>query len=344
MRMFVSSAISLAFLTPLASASTLIKADDFDCVSEVIPSSGLPSGMVTDRLETGVFVKTCEGDYRAVRLQNNEVSLVETNARIPSRALHGQIDGLNDSEISSSKSIKGAWLTGPTKRYRHDILGDEIEGSGLAVIDQNGKKYHYQLDANSVFEDRKVRIVDLDKDGTDELIVVRSYLNKGGSMAVFGIRGNALVLLDETKAIGIPNRWLNPAIVADVDGDDELEIAYVETPHIGGILYVLSLRKGKLVNKYQSMYTSNHGIGSRIQELAAAIDWNGDGVVEIAVPDLSRTAMKIISYAKRKPEELASVELGGRILSAMVAADLDRDNKPELYFALADGRFRVLKP
>ncbi len=304
----------------------------------------MPNGIVTDRLESGVFVKTCEGEYASVRLQNGEVTLIETKDRVPSRQLKAKKTDLIDSEISSSKTIQAAWLTGSTNRYSHGILGDEIEASGLAVIDRAGKRYSLELDKNSVFEDRKVRIADLDKDGQEELIVVRSYLDSGAALSVYGIRNNKLILIAEIPSIGTSNRWLNPAIVADVDNDGELEIAYVETPHIGGILHVLALRKNKLVYKYRSTSTSNHGIGSRVQELAAAVDWNGDGVIDIAVPNANRLKMKIFSYAKDKAQELETIDLGNKILSAVVASDLNRDKKPELVFALFNGELIVLMP
>lgn len=331
-------------LSQVTYAYQLIQADEFDCVQEVIPASGLPAGIVTDALEKSVFVKTCEGDYAAVSLVNNEISLKETSAKIPSRQLKNQKHGLLDSEVSSSKTIKAAWLTGSTQRYRHGILGDETEASGLAVIDRKGKRYDLKLDKNSVFEDRKVRIADLDKDGKEELIVVRSYLKSGAALAVYGIRNGKLMLIAETPSIGISNRWLNPAVIADIDNDGKLEIAYVETPHIGGILHVLNLNNDKLVYKYKSFQTSNHGIGSRVQELASAVDWDADGVPDIVIPNANRSVMKVFSYANRKPKELASIDLGGAILTAMVAADLDKDNKPEIYFALRDGRFLALKP
>jgi len=328
--------------TNTALSSTLLKADA--CVGEVIPASGLPKGIVTDYLETGVFVKTCDGIFSSVRIQGNNVSLVEVKSKVPSRLLTTEKTALKDSEVSSSKTIKAAWLTGSTDRYRHGILGDDIEASGLAVIDNSGKRYNLELDHDSVFEDRKVRIVDLDNDGQEELIVVRSYVNSGGALAVYGIRNNKLIQLAETPSIGLRNRWLNPAVVADIDNDGELEISYVETPHIGGTLHVLALRNNQLIYKYKSKPTSNHGIGSRIQEMSAAVDWNNDGFVDIAVPNARRTGIKIFSYAKGEAQEIANIELGDEIRTAIVASDLNKDKKPELVLGLFNGELLVLTP
>ncbi len=46
-----------------------------------------------------------------------------------------KINGLPDGIITrGNKNIREAWLTGPTRRYSHGILGDAIEAAGLSVI------------------------------------------------------------------------------------------------------------------------------------------------------------------------------------------------------------------
>ena len=170
--------VLMAFgLSANAYSYTFAKVDESVCVKALYPASGLPQGIVTDHLESGVFAQRCDGNYASVRLQNNQASLIATNNKVPSRLLTTEKTALKDSEVSSSKTIKAAWLTGSTDRYQHGILGDAIEASGLAVIDRSGKRYSLELDGKSVFEDRKVRIADLDQDGHEELIVVRAYLN-----------------------------------------------------------------------------------------------------------------------------------------------------------------------
>ena len=107
----------------------------------------------------------------------------------------------------------------------------------------------------------------------------------------------------------------------------------------------MALRNNKLEYKYKSRRTSNHAIGSRVQELAAAIDWNNDGVADIVVPDAGRQGLKVFSYAKRgKPELLETISLSENIVTAMVATDMNKDNKPELVFGLASGKLMVLNP
>jgi hypothetical protein len=43
------------------------------------------------------------------------------------------------SSATGKNDIAQAWLTRPTKRYDHAILGDAIEAGGLAVKTRDGK-------------------------------------------------------------------------------------------------------------------------------------------------------------------------------------------------------------
>ena len=70
--------------------------------------------------------------------------------------------------IMGNNDIAEAWLTRPTDRYAHDILGDAVEAGGLAVTTRDGKTLELVLPKQFVFEDRQARIHDLDDDGRDE--------------------------------------------------------------------------------------------------------------------------------------------------------------------------------
>ena len=108
------------------------------------------------------------------------------------------------------------------------------------------------LGPNSVFVDRLARLAEVDGDGRDEVIVVRSYLDAGAALAVYEVRGGALRRMAEAPAIGRPSRWLNPVGLADFDGDGVPELAAVITPHIGGILKTYSVEGDVLVEEVGS--------------------------------------------------------------------------------------------
>ena len=89
--------------------------------------------------------------------------------------------------------IKAAWYAGPTLRYRHGILGDSIEAEALVVELDNGRRLVLVLPQNEVFEDRYPRLVDLDGDGTTEIITLRASSRGGGSVTVYGVVGGGIV-------------------------------------------------------------------------------------------------------------------------------------------------------
>lgn len=245
-------------------------------------------------------------------------------------------DMLPDGVVAAGQhDVAFAWLTGPTERYRHGVLGDAIEASGLAVEMADGRRLAFELDAGSVFEDRYPRLYDLDGDGHDEILVVRSYLDRGAALAMLGVEDSRLTLKAETPAIGTANRWLNPVGAADFDGDGATEIALVRTPHIGGTLVLYRWRDGRLTEAHRAEGFSNHAIGTRELGLSAVIEANGDGVPDLAVPGADRRTLRIVTFADGRFRELASVTHTAPIASAIVPCDDDGGRR--LTYTLADG-------
>ncbi|MDX1606214.1 MAG: VCBS repeat-containing protein [Candidatus Competibacterales bacterium] len=198
------------------------------------------------------------------------------------------IDRLPHSRTGAGQhDIVRAWLVAPTDRYAHGVLGDRLEAAGLEVQLRDGQHLRRELDSD-VFEDLLPRVQDLDGDGRDEIILVRSNARLGARLSVWGVRGGLLVELARGPAIGQGRRWLNPVGAADLDGDGRTEIAYVQTPHIGGVLRILEYREGPMPEEYRAEGFSNHRIGSTdLSGLHAIDDHDGDGRPDLRIRDTS---------------------------------------------------------
>ena len=250
------------------------------------------------------------------------------------------LEGLLPQSASASGEgmIRQAWLADATDRYRHGVLGDRLEAATLRVRLGDGTKLDLQAGGNAVFEDLFPRLADLDGAEPDEIVVVKSYLDRGAALAVVGLRGGKLEILDETPPIGRPNRWLNPVGVADFDGDGRVEIAYVETPHIGGRLMIWEWRAGRLEREHAETGFSNHAIGSTELRLSAIADMDGDGLVDLAVPNRYRDRLRLISLAAGRFDELADIPLDGAVATAIAPVG------DHLILGLEDGRLIAIRP
>lgn len=223
-------------------------------------------------------------------------------------------DLLPDSKVArGSGLITSAWLGQPVRRYGHGVLGDRIEAGTLYARLANGRTIGHRLDSRSVFEDLTVRLADLNGNGQDELIVVQSNLEKGSALAVFGLRAGRLQAIARTPWIGTRNRWLNPAGIADYNGDGVPEIALVRTPHIGGTLQFWQLSGGELVAQGEQYGFSNHRIGSRTQDLSVTLDWDGDGIVDLLLPEVGRRSLAVVTLSGKTARILATLPMSAEI-------------------------------
>lgn len=143
--------------------------------------------------------------------------------------------------MSQAQSVVDARFTGVTDRYPHGVLGANSEHDTLQVTLANGQRLAARLPAPLVFEDTAPRVVDLNGDGLAEVIVVQSHASLGAQLAVWGVKDQELVPLVVGPPIGTRFRWLAVAGAADLDGDGEMDIAYVDRPHLLRDLVVVNV-------------------------------------------------------------------------------------------------------
>lgn len=249
---------------------------------------------------------------------------------------------LPDGRIATgSRDIARAWLSEPTTRYDHGILGDKIEAGSLMIELRDGKRQVVQLSADAVFEDLEPRLADLDGDGHDEVIVVKSYIKRGSALVVIAERKGKYEVVAETPPLGAPHRWLNPAGIGDFNGDGKIDIALVRQPHVIGSLELWSWNGGALHKTAELGDTANHIAGTRALHMSVAADFDGDGIADIAVPSLDRSRLRIVSFAPG-PHEIAGVALPAKAVTnaGLVAIE---SGPPAIAVGLADGSLVVIR-
>jgi len=244
--------------------------------------------------------------------------------RVPS------VNGLPDGKIATAPAgsdISEAWYSEPTERYRHGVLGDRIEAGALRVKTKRGRILTLRLPKNEVFEDITPRLADLDRNGTMEVVTIRSSVTRGAAITVYGLVGNALVQKATTRHIGTSNRWLNVAGISNFTRSGTLEIAVVVTPHIGGTLKVYKYAGGILFQLGAARSFSNHVIGSRELRLSAIADFDGNRTPDLALPSGDRRSLLVMSMSGGKLSLLAKAKLPSPINKAIDASGSGANTK-----------------
>lgn len=256
-----------------------------------------------------------------------------------------QRSGMNVRTLLDARLLaddKGRLLTlsDPTTRYPHGVLGDEEEAASITLVDAAAKprvETKVEIPAPFVFEGIAPIWVDWNRDGDREIVATLSSAGGGAQIVLFAENGNRLA---ESTPIGAGNRWRHAIAVAPFGPGGEMELAEVVTPHLGRTVQFLGWRGDQLRPTATVKGFTSHVIGSRNLDLAAAGDFDGDGKVELLIPNASLNALGGIRRTDGGAEVAWTISLPSSLSSNIGGVMLD-DRTMVVAAGLADGTLRL---
>ncbi|MFB6173378.1 MAG: hypothetical protein ABEI39_01920 [Halobacteriales archaeon] len=208
-------------------------------------------------------------------------------------------------------------LSDATDRYTHGALGDRIEAGGVAVVgvgDGLSLRTRIRTPGEAVIEGIAPILAGLGA-GTG-IVVTETDADRGAREVVYGVDGGRLAA---GPAIGTGFRWRHQVAVAPFAGG-EPELAAVRTPHIGGVAEFYRRRGDRLGIVATAAGYASHAYESRNLDGGLAGDFDGDGRLELLVPDTERT--RLVGLRREGGTVSAAWErpVGGRMAGNLAAA------------------------
>jgi endonuclease YncB( thermonuclease family) len=223
------------------------------------------------------------------------------------------INALPDARLLVDKSARILLLGDATTRYDHGVLGDAVEAASITLIETVPKPRvvgRIPLPHPSVVEGVAPIWTDLTGDGKREIIVTLSDAQQGARIVVFNEAGEQIAI---GPAIGKGYRWRHHLVVAPFGPNSELELADVLTPHLGGVVEFFRLSGSDMEIVAQVPGYTSHVIGTRNLDMAVAGDVDGDGRIELLLPNQARTHLAAIRRNPGGAEVAWAVSVSERV-------------------------------
>jgi hypothetical protein len=252
-----------------------------------------------------VMIGDGQGYFIDQRYPVNMAALTHT-ARMPERTAYIRDDGalllldganvpMNEYRAFAAPDMRivvnglgqaAAYVNATNERYIHAIMGDDLEGASLVVMDMGFGEIvsRFDLPGEQVFEGLSPMWADVNADGTPDLIVTASDGNIGAQIRVYDVDGTQIAI---GPPIGRGNRWRHQLAWGAFGPDGENLLAEVLTPHIGGIVGFFRYENGALERVARLDGYTSHIIYSRNLDMAVGGDFNGDGQMELVLPSQS---------------------------------------------------------
>ena len=259
-----------------------------------------------------------------------------TERHLPPGALPG-------SEVAEGANrIARAWLADPAQRFQASAVGANIAGT-LIVEDRIGRNFRLETALDEGFEDRRVHIEDIDGNGIDTLFAVKSSQDQGAALVAVRLEAEGLLrIAASTAPVGHPNGWLNVIGAADFTGAGHKAVALVRTPGPDGQLQILDCPGDQFALLFAVPGVNNFSPATTALDMAVIADFDGDGLADIAVPDATRQAIRILSFRGGQVAEPSVIALPAPVATEIAAIAAAPGKRPLLLMGLENGELVLL--
>lgn len=229
-------------------------------------------------------------------------------------------------------------LTGNTDRYPHNILGDKIESTGFHIYRDDKLILDYKLPEKRVFETLRPLVADIIPENSGvEIILTSSDINEGSRVDIFSIQGKHIT---SSKPIGRGFRWLHILGVMSLGNSNKPYLSLVKTPHIGGVLELLSWNGKELEVKASVNNVSTHKIGSDNLNMALQLSFKSNKQSQIIIPSMDFRTLLVFNYRDNRFKVIRRIKLPSVLNSNLF---YDQTDGPSIWFSLTDGQIIQLK-
>lgn len=245
---------------------------------------------------------------------------------------------LPDARILFADNGRLLFLTDPTDRYPHAVLGDAIEAGGITLLETTPEvriTAHIPITEPQVVEGIMPLWLDWDGNGRREIIVTLSDAEQGAQINLFSETGE---LLAQGPAVGRGSRWRHQIAVAPFGPNGEQELAGVLTPHLGGQVEFYRWQDDRLQIVAQVPGYTSHIIGTNNLDMALAGDFNGDGRSELLLPTQNRAQLGGIQRTAEGAAALYHLDIGGSVVTNLMGVTMSGEAGSEGVTAVGLGR------
>lgn len=250
---------------------------------------------------------------------------------------------LPDARLLQDEAGRLLFLSDPTDRYGHGVLGDDLEAGGITLLElplEDAPATTITVDPPSVVEGTAPIWADLNGDSQREIIVTLSNNRDGARIVAFDEEGNEVA---RGPAIGQGFRWRHQIAVAPFGPQGTTELVDVLTPHIGGVVEFYRLEGDELRIVAELPGYTSHVIGTRNLDMAVAGDFDGDDRPELLLPNQARTELGAIQRSEEGAVVDWSVPAGARIVTNLATVTLE-DGSLAVGVGREDGALRIWPP